>query len=212
MAMLKRYLPIAVVAALLLAVSVGAIADTDESNPPSAGVPQITEIEPAARDAMAVFDRSRGSADALREDLATKMDAHADFGMNPALSRVSIGNATSSLYVIPARDRVCATLTVGEGANVTCPLTGDIAGGRAAPATVVLATGDIAVYGIVPDGVESVSVQTGQRESATVTTEGNAYYTVIRAGTPLRKVGYTGPSGAVEFPIYDPSLIVDHEE
>jgi hypothetical protein len=210
--MLKRYLPFTLVVAALLSVSVGAIADTDETNPPSAGVPQVNEIEPEAREAMAVFERDRGSADALRDDLATKMDAHADFGMNPALSRVSIGNATSSLYVIPARGRVCAALTVGEGANVTCPPTGDIAAGRAAPATVVLGTGDIAIYGIVPDGVDSVSVQTGKTGSATVETEGNGYYTVVSAGTPLRTVRYAGPSGGVEFPIYDPSLIAEEDE
>jgi hypothetical protein len=212
MAMLKRYLPFTVVAVVLLSASVGAIADTDETNPPSAGVPQVREIEPEAREAMAVFDRGRGSADALRDELATKMDAHADFGMNPALSRVSIGNATSSLYVIPARGRVCATLTFGEGANVICPPTGDIAAGRAAPATVVLGTGDIAVYGIVPDGVDSVSVQTGQSASTTVEAEGNGYYTVVPAGTTLRTVRYTGPSGEAEFPIYDPSRIMREDD
>jgi hypothetical protein len=212
MAMLKRYLPFALVAVVLLSISVGAIADTDETNPPSAGVSQIREVEPEAKEAMAVFERSRGSADALRDYLATKMDAHADFGMNPALSRVSVGNATSSLYVIPARGHVCATLTVGEGADVTCPSTEDIAAGRAAPATVVLGTGDIAVYGLVPDGVGSVSVQTGKADSTTVETQGNGYYTVIPAGTPLRTVRYTGPSGRAEFPIYDPSLIMKQDE
>jgi hypothetical protein len=212
MAMLRRYLPIAVVAAFVLALSVGAIASTDESNPPSAGVPQITEIEPAASEAMSVFERARGSADALRADLAAKMDSHADFGMNPGLSRVSIGNATNSLYAVPARGRVCAVLTVGEGANVTCPPTADIAGGQAAPATVVLATGDIAVYGLVPDGVDSVSVQTETTESTAVATQDNGYYTVVPAGTRLRTVRYGGPSGQVEFPIYDPSLVMNREE
>ena len=81
--------------------------------------------------------------------------------------------------------------------------------GRAAPATVVIETGDIAIYGVVPDGVESVSVQTGTTESTAVRTEDNGYYTVVPAGTPLRTVGYTGPSGSVEFPIYDPTLVME---
>lgn len=210
--MLKRYLPSLIVAVVLLAMSVGAIADTDESNPRGSGVEQVTEIEPAARDAMSVFERPRGEADALPPYLARKMDAHADFGMNPALSRVSIGNATSSLYVVPARGHVCAALTVGEGVNVTCPPTADIADGRAAPATVVNETRDIAIYGVVPDGVESVSVQTGKTESTTVRTEHNGYYTVVPAGTPLRTVSYTGSSGSVEFPIYDPTLVMERDE
>lgn len=206
---IKRYLPFGGVAFVLLALSVGAIAETDHSNPPSAGVEQVSEIEPAAQEAMSVFERSRGEVDALSPYLGEKMDVQADFGMNPALSRVSIGNATSSLYVIPARGHVCAALTVGEGANVSCPPTADIADGRAAPATVIGETGDIAIYGIVPDGVEAVSVQTGTTESTAVPTEGNGYYTVVPAGTPLRTVSYAGPSGSVEFPIYDPTLVME---
>ena len=212
MAMLKRYLPFAAVTIVLLAVSVGAIADTDESNPPSAGMPQVTEIEPAALEAMAVFERGRVAADALRDDLASKMDANADFGMNPGLSRVSIGNATSSLYVIPAGGHVCAALTVGEGASMSCPSTDDIAAGRVAPVTVTLETGDIAIYGIVPDGVESLSVRTGVAASTEVEVEGNGYYTVVPAGTPLRSAAYTGPSGSVEFPLYDPSRVMEDDE
>ena len=209
MAMLRKYLPFAAVAVVLLALSVGAIADTDESNPRGAGVPQITEIEPEAREAMAVFDRPRGDGDALRAGLAAKIDAHAEFGMNPGLSRLSIGNLSNSVYVIPAHDHVCAVLTIGLGANMSCPTTEAIAAGKAAAATVVLETGDIAVYGIVPDGVDSVAVRTGTSESRQIEASNNSYYTVIPAGTPLRTIGYTGPSGAVEFPIYDPSRVLN---
>lgn len=207
MAMLRRYLPFAAVAVVLLALSVGAIADTDESNPPGAGVPQITEIEPEAREAMAVFDRPRGEGDALNANLATRMDAHADFGMNPSLSRLSIGNLSHSVYVVPADDHVCAVLTLGEGANLSCPTTEAIAAGQAAAATVVVETGDIAIYGLVPNGVDSVAVRTGTSESKDIEAANNSYYTVVPAGTPLRTVRYTGPSGPVEFPIYDPSLV-----
>lgn len=207
MAMLRRYLPFGAIAAVLLAASVGAIAETDGSNPRGAGMPQISEIEPEAREAMAVFDRPRGEGDALPANLATRMDAHADFGMNPGLSRLSIGNLSNSVYVIPARDHVCAVLTLGEGANLSCPTTEAIAAGKAAAATVVLETGDIAVYGIVPNGVRSVAVRTGTSESNDIEASNNSYYTVVPAGAPLRTVGYTGPSGPVEFPIYDPSLV-----
>jgi hypothetical protein len=207
MAMLRRHLPFAAVAAVLLVASVAAVADTDENNPRGAGVPQITEIEPEARAAMAVLDEPRGEGDALSAYLDERIDAHADFGMNPALSRLSIGNLSSSVYVIPADDHVCAVLTVGDGANLSCPSTEAIATGQAAAATVVLENGDIAVYGLVPDGVDSVAVGTGTSGSTEVEASSNAYYTVVQAGTPLRTVAYSGPSGAVEFPIYDPSLV-----
>jgi hypothetical protein len=207
MTMLKRYLPpVAIVAGLLAMTAVGAIAGGDSTNPPSAGVPRVETIQPDAREAMAVFERGRDAVDALPSDVAGRMDANPDFGLNPSLSRLAIGNATSSVYVIPARDHVCASLTVGEGATLICPSTDEIASGRSAPATVVLTTRDIGIYGIVPDGVESVSVDAGS-ESIRVATDDNAYYTVVPAGTALGKVGYAGPSGPVEFAIQDPSAL-----
>lgn len=210
MRMLRRNVPLTLLtAATLVAVSATAIATGDESNPPSDGPSQITEIEPEAREAMAVLDRDRTAGDALPEALATKMDEHSDFGMNPNLSRLSIGNMTNSVYVIPANGHVCASLTVGDGANLTCPPTGDIAAGKVGAATVTLETGGIGIYGLVPDGVESVSVQTATSESTGVATEDNAYYTVVPAGTPIRTLRYTGPSGPVEFPIYDPASASD---
>jgi hypothetical protein len=205
--MLKRYLPVAVIAAALLAVgAVGAIADRDESNPPGAGQPQITAIEPAAKQAMKVLREPRSTGDALRDDLAARMDRRASFGMNPDLSRVAIRNATHAVYVLPARDHVCAALTDPEGATLICPSADEVIEGNVGAATVGVETGGVAIFGIVPDGVDSVSVQTGGSESIDVVTEANAYYTVTPPGTSLRSVSYVGPSGSVEFPIYDPRL------
>jgi hypothetical protein len=206
----RRYLlVVAATLGLLALASVGAIADGDESNPPGDEPAQIVAIEPEAKDALEVLDEHRAAGDALPDDLADRMDERADFGMNPDLSRVSIGNATNSVFVIPARDHVCASLTVGEGANTICPSTDDLADGKVGPATVVLATGGIAIYGLVPDGVGSVSVQTGTSDSTEIETKDNAYYTVVPAGTRLRNVSYVGPSGPVDFRIYDPALVFE---
>jgi hypothetical protein len=206
MRMLHRHLPLALLSTVLVvAVSAVAIATGDDSNPPSDGPSQVTAIEPEAKEAMAVLDEPRTTGDALPATLASKMDEQSDWGMNPGLSRLSIANATHSLYVIPANGHVCAALTVGDGANLSCPPTAHIADGQAGAATVTLETGGIGIYGLVPDGVESVSVQTGTSDSTSVETEDNAYYTVVAAGTALRTVSYTGPSGPVEFAIYDPA-------
>lgn len=210
MAMTRKYLPI--VTAILAVLGISAVAATaggDSSNPPGNGVPQVEAIEAEAEQAMTVLRAPRDAVDALPADVSERMDAHADFGMNPALSRLAIGNATNSLYVIPASGHVCASLTVGEGANVACPTTPDIADGKVGPATVTLVTGGIGIYGLVPDGVDSVSVQTDGSEPEEVATEDNAYFAVVPAGTPLESVSYTGPSGAVEFPIYDPRSVLD---
>jgi len=204
----KRYSAAAIAVSLLVVTAAGAVAGEGTSDPPGTDDPQITAIEPAAKEAMEVLDEHRGGEDALPEDVSDDMDEAADFGMNPDLSRLSVGNATHSVYVIPARERVCASLTVGPGANVICPSTDDIANGESAPATVGVAEG-IAIYGIVPDGVELVLLHTGTADSTVVSTEDNVYYTVVPAGTPLRKVSYVGPSGAVAFPIYDSALVFE---
>ena len=206
MRVLRRHLPLTLLTiASVVAVSATAVATRDDSNPPSDAPSQVTEIEPEARDAMAVLNRDRSAGDALPAALAAKMHERSDFGMNPDLSRLSIGNTTNSVYVIPANGHVCASLTVGDGANLTCPPTGDVVAGKAGAATVTLETGGIGIYGLVPDGVDSVSVQTGSSDSDRLATDRNAYYTVVRPGTPLSSVRYTGPSGPVEFAIYDPA-------
>jgi hypothetical protein len=208
MALPKRYSAAVVAVSLLVITAAGAVAGEGTSTPPGTDDPQITAIEPAAKEALEVLDEHRGVEDALPEDVSDDMDEAADFGMNPDLSRLSIGNATHSVYVIPARERVCASLTVGLGANVICPSTDDIARGESAPATVGVAEGT-AIYGIVPDGVESVLLHTGTSDSTVLLTDDNAYYTVVPAGTPLRKVSYVGLSGSVDFPIYDSALIFE---
>ncbi len=201
--MRRIYLSAILVTISLCFIAVGAIAADDESGPPGADDARISAIEPDAKEALDVLDQRRVVGDALPEDLTERMDENANYGMNPDLSRLSIANATHSVYVLPANDRVCAALTIGEGANLSCRSTGEVADGEAGAATVLVSTG-IAVYGLVPDGVESVSVQTGTDESTLLDVENNAYYTVVPAGTALRMVRYVGPSGPVEFPIYDP--------
>jgi hypothetical protein len=129
--------------------------------------------------------------------------------MNPDLSRALIETISHSVYVIPAQDHICSSLTLGDGANLSCAETADVAAGVAGPTTVTLPTGAIGIYGIVPDGVDAVTVETRQSNSAIVSTENNAYFTAVPGGTPLQTLSYTGPSGGVEFALYDPAAVFD---
>jgi hypothetical protein len=209
MGMSKRYSAL-IAAALLVTVggAGGAIAASDDDTRPSVGYERIPEVQPDAQAALAVLTTKRTASDGMPRQVAERMAADAPFGMNPALSRLAIGNATNSVYVIPANRHVCASLTVGEGANLICPSTDDVASGKAGAATVTIETGGIAVYGLVPDGVESVTVRTAGATSR-LATERNAYYTVVPRGTVLHTVGYDGPSGPVEFPVSDPAAVFE---
>jgi hypothetical protein len=208
----KRNIPIiAAVFASVAAMSVAAVAQSGDAPSPGEGVPQVTTVEADAQRAMDVLDTARTSSDAMPADVAESLDDHAKFGMNPDLSRESINTIANDVYVIPADDHICSSLTVGDGANLSCAETSDVAAGQVGASTVTLEGGGIAIYGIVPDGVESVTVKTGTSTSTSVATDENAYFTVVPKGTPLRTVGYTGPSGVVEFPIYDPAVVFDEE-
>jgi len=208
---LKQNVPLTALALVALAaLAVGAVAQGGET-PPGAGVSQVTTIEAEAQEAMEVLDTSRTSSDAMPSEVAESIDENARFGMNPDLSRESIDTIANDVYVVPADDHVCISLTVGDGANISCRETGDVADGDTGAATVTLAGGSIGIYGIVPDGVESVTVNTGESDSDVVEVEDNAYLAVLPEGTPLRTLSYTGPSGVVEFPLHDPAVVFEEE-
>lgn len=212
MGTLKRNITIAAVAlASVVAMAVAAVAQSSGGNPPGEGVAQVTTVEQDAREAMDVLDEPRTSDDAMPAAAADAIDEHGRFGGNPDLSREAIDTLSNDVHVIPADDHVCTTLTVGQGTSMSCAETSDLAAGQVGAATVTLEGGGIAIYGIVPDGVGSVSVNTGTSSSTSVGTQENAYFTVVPKGTVLRSLSYTGPSGVVEFPLYDPARVFAEE-
>jgi len=201
----KRNLLIVLPVAALLAVgAVGAIAEGDDNNPPSDDAVMVSTVEAEAAEAVSVLDAERTAGDAMPAEIADDIGARADFGMNPGLSRRAIANTTNSVFVLPARDHVCATLTVGEGATAICPRTSTLKSGSGAAGTAVLPGGDLAIFGIVPDGVASVSLETGEGDSRVLGVEDNAYYAVVASGTVLRSIRHKGLDGTVNLPIYDP--------
>lgn len=203
---LKRYITTAMIAAALVAA--GTVAATAEdgavSENPGSGLSQVAETPPEAIAAAGVLGTARDSGDELPAPLAEALDAQAQFGMNPDLARRGVAETTHSVFVVPANGHVCGVLTIGEGASTTCSKTADLAAGTAGPATASVAGEAIAVWGVVPDGVDSVTVAAGG-ESSEVATGENAYLAVLPAGAPVESVGYAGPEGWVEFPVRDPA-------
>jgi hypothetical protein len=194
---------------MFLGLAVAAVAggqQGDTVSTPGSGVIQVTAVERQAADAMSVLRTRRTADDAMAPDAAERLGERASFGMNPTLSRRAIANIAHSVYIVPANDYVCGALTVGDGAAMSCTTTADLAAGRSHAATATLEGGAIGIYGLVSDGVESVTVATGDADTSTASTENNAYFAAVPKGTVLRNISYTGASGQVEFPIYDPAL------
>ncbi|NLT07007.1 MAG: hypothetical protein GXY03_11950 [Solirubrobacterales bacterium] len=202
-----KFLLAALTTLALGVVAVAATADEDgSSQPPGSDLSVATAIEPAAAAAIARLAEPRVAGDELPGDLAERAEDRPLFGINPELTRRAIANTTLSLYLLPGSGHVCSMLTdSGAGAALNCDSTADVAAGLSRPATVVLSTGDIAVYGLVADGIDSVTLATGVADTAAVDVEGNGYLAVVESGTALRHVAYEGPSGQVALEIVDPS-------
>jgi hypothetical protein len=208
--MLKPSVYIAAVVALVVAVTAVAFAQDDGTQSPADGTAAVLAVEHAAEVAMTdSLGRSRQQGDALPADIARAVREHPKFGMNADLSRRLVANARNTLYVLPGSGHVCVALTVAEGATFGCPTTDAIARGEVGASTVTLEEGAIGIYGLVPDGVNAITLKTGTAGSASVPVTDNGYYTAVPAGTALRSISYIGPSGAVEFPIYDPASVFD---
>lgn len=210
----KRILSLLVVAAALVSVvTVVALAEADgdvDPVPDGSGAAQVTSVTAEAADAVSALAEARTASDEMPAEAEAQIDEHADFGMNPDLSRRSVGG-TSSVYLLPASDHVCAALTNGDTTTVTCPEIDEITGGGAGPATVMLTGEAIGVFGVVPDGVESVTLAYGDGQSRTLEVTDNAYFAALAAGTPVGSVSYDGPTGTVDFPIVDPLHTEDAE-
>jgi hypothetical protein len=190
-------------------VSIAAVAHGEgdvEQVSPGEGIATIDTIQQDAKEAMSVLKQPRSPSDSMPAATAERFRERGAFGMNPALSRRTTGDTTHSVFVVPARDHVCLSLTVGQGANMTCAETSDVTAGKVGAATVTLEGGAIGIYGMVPDGVRSVALATGKTDMTTIATVDNTYFTAVPEATPLRTISFVGPSGAVEYPIYDPAL------
>lgn len=202
----KRYIStVLIAAAVAAALAVAAVAENGPvSENPDSGLVQVAETPPEAVVAASVLGTARDAGDHLPDRLAEVLDRQAQFGMNPALSRLAVGETLHSVFLVPGNGHVCGVLTIGEGASTTCSKSAELTAGTAGPATATVDGGAIAVWGMVPDGVEEVSVAAGP-ESLEVETGENGYLAVLPAGAPVESVSYAGPEGPVEFAIRDPA-------
>lgn len=185
-------------------IAITAIADQGGSVAPGDGVEQVTEVEPEAEEAVSLLEEQRSAADVVPAEVAEMVEEKVDFGTNADLARLAVGNVSHEVFVVPGRDRVCLAFTIEDGASFNCPSTDDIAAGKAGPTTIALAGGTTGVFGIVPDGVETVALYTDGPGVINVPIDDNVYYTAVPAGVMVQRLDYTGPGGPVQFNLTDP--------
>jgi hypothetical protein len=159
---------------------------------------------------MAVFSHGRASSDALPAELASTLprtlgQSGGDVRSNDSRKALSVDDHRS-VYVVPTSDGVCAALTNGTGAGVHCVGDGQLAVGVQKPSSLysgcevedesgVPRCKSVALYGLVPDGIEKVLAKLSDGSVVTGTVGGNAYVIDSAASNEPVSVTYQDDSG-----------------
>jgi hypothetical protein len=142
------------------------------------------------------LDRPRNSDDALpkewRDKLASGDASDEHWGANPSLAR----RTAPGTWIVPGDGYVCvANATPGEGAlGFGCATPEDVERGLLAPADVD-ANGNGVLTGVLPDGVDEVTLVNHDGSTRTVAVERNTYRAAIDAD--LQEVRFTDAHGGV---------------
>jgi hypothetical protein len=157
----------------------------------------VTAVPEEQAEQIDQLDRPRSSDDALpaewREELTSGSESDEHWGANPALSR----RTAPGTWILPGDGYVCvANATPGEGAlGFGCATPEDVEKGLLAPSDVD-ANGNGVLTGVLPDGVNEVTLIDHDGGTRTVAVERNTYRAAIDAN--LKEVRFTDAGGEVQ--------------
>lgn len=175
----------------------GAEGDSDPApapEPAAAEVAPVKSIEPEQAEQIEELRRDRSTDDALpsrwREAMTDEDDGSGQFGANPILSR----RTAPGVWIVPGDEHVCvANATPDDGGlGVSCATPEDVERGLLAP-TDVDANGNGVVTGVLPDGVDHVTVVNQDGSTRDVPVDRNTYRAAIDAD--LKEVRFTDAEG-----------------
>ncbi len=177
----------------ILVLAVAAYAATRSPEEPISGNAQFTQAAgpgdaakadkeaPRARESLAILRRSPDAAGQAKDDEGAK-----DLGANVALARKALTTASGEdLFVVPSRGGVCLATTKG---TFTCGSDEAAAAGRVAGAIICgpgLPEDQISMFGLMPDGVERVTVRRADGSGLDIPVRGNAYAAELNKFEPL---------------------------
>jgi hypothetical protein len=188
-------LSIAIGSVALTGTAVAAIGGLGEqvADPPSAE-PPVDRVDPSVGDLVATVNRPPGAGDEVPPGPAAFVDRMRTQGANIRLSRRSLRRDRLAVFLIPARDGLCYSLVDEQaGASLSCRSVAELAEGPAPAGALVQ---DHAVlYGVVPDGVQSVRVDLASGSAISRPVEGNAYLVELAADADPVSLSYLAPSG-----------------
>jgi hypothetical protein len=207
--------PIMKGAALVAAVaSLAGVAGASEALAPAAPAPPvpadphvhgaqpITAADSAQVALLGVLRRAAQPGDAVPDGVRAHI-AEAlgpDVGASPSLARRALRTSLGEdLYVVPGRGWVCLASSVGAA---SCTPTDRIAQGYAAMLQRI--PSGLRLGGLVPDGVSTVTIRGAAGETATVSTESNAWRADVAFEPASVAWTRSGEKAEVSVPVYAP--------
>jgi hypothetical protein len=169
--------------------------DTTPSGPPP-GRPMASNTDQQLAESFAVLRRRRTASDVLE---AARFGDGNPAGANAALARRAVSSGGDSIFVVPANAGVCLVSGTYSGCTSSDAAQRGYSVGMAATRS------GVQITGLVPDGVQSVTVNLANGDTATTTVADNVYSIgVDDVGTT--SVSFDGPHKLSSVPFAIPPV------
>jgi hypothetical protein len=155
--------------------------------------PMLVAVSAEQAESFAVLRRPQRENDRLPEGRWGEFEVgrRARRGLNPALAR-RVTTPAGEVWVIPGDGYISLDL----GGRMTCNPTEHAARQGMVTWTSRRSTGQGIVHGLIPDGVEEVTLITAADTSSIVRVSENVYGAVL--DQPFKSLRFSGPTGTVE--------------
>ena len=162
-------------------------------------VPEVA-MTPDQTAQLGILRRPRDGSDVLPSGLVTEVTntpGDGGYGLNPSLSRRALGASGGIAWLVPGNGNLCLEVRfpVAGGGGVCGPNAEFSSGREIAIGFSAQAPTVQGVAGVVPDGVDRVTITPMTGQELVTPVEGNVYNTEIPTGA--FSVMFTGPTGPI---------------
>jgi hypothetical protein len=164
-------------------------------------------------DVVGAFRQPRSAVDWLPATATTEVRDFGPPGIESQSSILALSRGLWKVYLTPAPSSVCMSIVDPDGgATARCRSREDLESGLAFPAVVregcqlesrdepAICTSAL-IYGVVPNGVDQVTVDVGSGRAPTADIQRNAYLIEVSLSQAPSAVRYDGPLGEVVQPV-----------
>lgn len=196
---MSRKTRLAVVATLVVTIGAGSVAavaqqNEDHRTPKEA----VASVDGHVAASYSILSRPAQPTDTVPAATAEHYGKANTTGLNAGLARLALSTETSNVFVAPAQDAICVLVVAksDDSTFTTCAPNEVLESERNTPSGNI-EYDRLALFNVVPDGVEIVTLAfaDGHRESHAV--ENNVYYIETAVSAKPTTLSYDGPNGTV---------------